>query len=84
MNIRKGTSADLPAVLALVTELAIYEKEPNAVTTTLEDYQKNFEAKIFDIFVAEKNGKVVGIMLLFYNILYLERANALSGGFRGF
>ena len=37
MMIRKGTPKDMPEVLALITELAIFEKEPNAVVVTVED-----------------------------------------------
>jgi len=63
--IRKGTKADLPDVHALVVELAIYEKEPNAVIATLDDYQKDFEAGIFQTLIAEKGGKTLGMMLYF-------------------
>ena len=80
MNIivRKATSADIEAIYELVVELAIYEKEPDAVTATLEDYYENFE-KWFECHVAEENGEVVG-MILYYNsystwkgrMLYLE------------
>lgn len=33
--VRDATEADLPSVLALVVELAVFEKEPNAVTGQL-------------------------------------------------
>jgi len=63
IKIRKVTKNDLAAVLALVNELAIYEKQPEAVTATLEDYQENFEAGVFDILVATFDEKVVGMAL---------------------
>jgi GNAT superfamily N-acetyltransferase len=65
--IRKGTKTDLPAVLNLVKELAIYEKAPNEVTVTLSDMERDGfgENPIFSFFVAETDGKVVGIALYY-------------------
>ena len=37
MKIRKGTPQDMPDVLALITELAVFEKEPDAVVISTED-----------------------------------------------
>lgn len=76
---RKGTYEDLAAVHQLVYELALYEKEPEALTATLADYQTDFKAGYFETEVAEINGEVVG-MVLFYNtystwkgrMMYLE------------
>lgn len=65
MTIRPADRADLPAILGLVTELAIYERQPEAVTATLEDYEKNHAAGVFEAIVAELDGAVVG-MALFY------------------
>lgn len=65
--IRKGTKTDLPAVLNLVKELAIYEKAPNEVTVTLSDMERDGfgENPIFSFFVAETDGKIVGIALYY-------------------
>ncbi len=65
--IRKGTKTDLPAVLNLVKELAIYEKAPNEVTVTLSDMERDGfgENPIFSFFVAEKDGNIVGIALYY-------------------
>ncbi len=68
INIRKATAEDLKAIHNLVTELAIYEKEPEAVTATLQDYQNDFAAGIFQAFVAEANGEIIGMTL--YYIAY--------------
>lgn len=65
MTIRPAVRADLPAILALVTELAVYEKQPEAVTATLEDYQKNYDSGVFEAIVAELDGQMIG-MTLFY------------------
>ena len=37
MEIRKATKEDVPEILKLIHELALYEKEPDAVKTTEED-----------------------------------------------
>ena len=63
--IRTGEKADIPAIYDLVVELAIYEKEPDAVTATLEDYHNDFEEGIFKTLVAEMDGKIVGMMLYY-------------------
>jgi len=65
--IRKGTKTDLTAVLNLVKELAIYEKAPHEVTVTLSDMERDGfgENPIFSFFVAETDGKVVGIALYY-------------------
>lgn len=68
MNIRKGQQADMPAVLELITELAIFEKEPDAVVVTVADLQRDgfSENPLFHTFVAEKDGKIVGMALYYY------------------
>jgi GNAT superfamily N-acetyltransferase len=77
--IRKGTPDDLPAVYDLVVELSIYEKEPEAVTASPADYQRDFAAGIFDFLVAEVEAKVVGMALYYMTystwkgrMMYLE------------
>lgn len=63
-KIRPSTREDLPAILGLVQELAIYEKAPEAVTATLADYQTNFEEGVFESHVAENEaGEVVGMTI---------------------
>ena len=66
--IRKGTEADVPALLALIKELAIFEKAENEVTMTENQLQKDgfSENRLFDFIVAESNSKIVGIALYFY------------------
>lgn len=68
MNIRKGTIQDLPLILKLIKELAAYEKAPNEVEVTIaqmENWGFGHE-KIFDFFVAEKKGNIVGMALYYY------------------
>lgn len=77
--IRPTTAADLPAVYQLVEELAIYENEPEALTATIEDYQRDFAAGIFESQVAIHQEKIVGTIIYYMTystwkgrMLYLE------------
>lgn len=65
--IRIGTAKDAPKVIALVKELALYEKAPNEVTLTLEELvDDGFGANpIYGLFVAEEGSEVVGIALYY-------------------
>lgn len=67
INIRAAQQQDMKAVLGLITELAIYEKEPDAVIVTEEDLiTHGFSEGRFDCFVAEhKDHGVIG-MALYY------------------
>ncbi len=65
ITIRTATEADLPAIHALVYELAVYEKEPEAVVTTPAEYLEDFRNGLFESQVAELDGQVVG-MTLYY------------------
>ena len=66
-SIRKATKNDLPRVLELIVELAVFEKEPEAVEVTVEDLEKGgFEdPKQFICFVAEFDGVIEGIALVY-------------------
>ena len=72
INIRKGLIDDMPAVLDLIKELAVFEKEPNAVVISVEDLQRDgfCENPLFFTFVAEieiENSKqIVGVALYYY------------------
>ena len=68
MNIRSATPQDMPNVLALIQELATFEKEPDAVVVTAEDLIRDgFGANpLFNVIVAELDTKIIG-MALFYN-----------------
>jgi GNAT superfamily N-acetyltransferase len=68
MIIRKGTPKDMPEVLALITELAIFEKEPNAVVVTVEDLIRDgfSENPLFYTFVAEVQNEIIGVALFYY------------------
>ncbi|MBS7256428.1 GNAT family N-acetyltransferase [Flavobacterium branchiicola] len=73
MNIRKGNPEDMKSVFGLIQELAIFEKEPEAVVITEEDLIRDGfgEKPLFNVFVAEiendENQKeIVGIALYYY------------------
>lgn len=68
MNIRKGNPEDMKAVLGLIQELAIFEKEPEAVVITEADLVRDGFGKkpLFHVFVAELEKEIVGIALYYY------------------
>ncbi|MEM6348552.1 MAG: GNAT family N-acetyltransferase [Bacteroidota bacterium] len=69
ITIRKGTVEDMPAVHALIRELALYEKELDAVETSPEIFaQDGFgERPYFECFVADHTSDgVVGVCLFYF------------------
>ncbi len=68
MNIRKGRVEDMPSVLGLIKELAVFEKEPNAVEVTLADLMRDGfgENSLFHTFIAEENDEILGMALYYY------------------
>jgi GNAT superfamily N-acetyltransferase len=65
--IRKAKKEDMDQVLDLIKELAVFEKEPNAVEVTSEHLKiKGFgEHPSFQCFVAEIQTKIKGIALVY-------------------
>jgi ribosomal protein S18 acetylase RimI-like enzyme len=64
---RLATKQDMPRVLELIEELAIFEKEPDAVEVTLSDLEQDgfgINPK-FTCFVVEIEGNVEGIALVY-------------------
>ncbi len=79
VSIRKAARTDLPAVYGLVCQLAEYEKEPQAVTVGVEQYEEAYGQNLIDVIVAELGGEIVGIALFYLTFstwkgkcLYLE------------
>jgi len=68
MKIRKGEKEDMQGVLALIKELAEFEKEPDAVLINEEDLIRDGfgDNPLFHVFVAEKDNAIVGIALYYY------------------
>lgn len=65
--IRFATQDDMPKVLELIKELAIFEKEPDAVEVTVDELIKNGfgNQPEFTCFVAENNNEIQGIALVY-------------------
>lgn len=82
IHIRKGTPADIPAAFGLVNELAIFEKAPEEVKTSVEIYTQDAfgDKSWFEFFVAEETGTgVVGVAIFYFGystwkgrMLYLD------------
>ena len=66
-SIRWAVKEDMQQVLDLIIELAVFEKEPDAVEVTVEQLQNDGfgEQPRFKCFVAESNLKIVGIALVY-------------------
>ena len=66
-NIREGKITDMPSVLELIKELALFEKEADAVVISVADLEKDGfgNSPLFKTFVAEIDQEIVG-MALFY------------------
>ena len=68
MIIRKGEKKDMPAVLELIKELAIFEKEPLAVQITVADLENDGFNKnpLFHTFVCELDNQIIGMALYYF------------------
>jgi len=68
MKIRKGTPNDMPSVLELIKELAVFEKEPKAVVVSVGDLVRDgfSENPLFYTFVAEIENEIIGMALYYF------------------
>jgi GNAT superfamily N-acetyltransferase len=66
--IREATPADVPEMLALVRDLAIYERAPDAVVATENDLLRDGfgPSPVFQCLIAEWDGAPAGFALYFY------------------
>ncbi len=66
-TIRFASKKDMVSVHQLITELAVFENEPNAVEISIKDLENDgfSENPKFKIFIAEENEVTIG-MALFY------------------
>jgi len=67
--LRAAAPADVPTILRFVRELAIYEREPDAVKATEADLQRVlFGARPYaEAIIAEDSGAPLGFALFFHN-----------------
>ena len=81
MKIRIAKKEDCPRLMELVNELALYEKAPEEVTVTLQEFEDaGFGDKpVWKAFVAEADGVIVGFAVYYIrystwkgNRMYLE------------
>lgn len=65
--LRATTKEDCPQLMELIKELAVYEKEPDAVTVSMEHFiDSGFGASpVWWAIVAEVEGKIVGCALYY-------------------
>lgn len=67
-HIRKAVKGDMPKVLELIKELAVFEKEPSAVEVTVAELEEEGFGKspLFTCFVAEVEQRVVGMAIVYF------------------
>jgi GNAT superfamily N-acetyltransferase len=79
--LRKAEISDIPVIFSMVKELALFERAPEEVTATLEDYEINgfSEKPLFDAFLLFENDQLAGFSLWYFRFstwkgkrLYLE------------
>lgn len=77
-TIRKAKKEDMSAVFQLIKDLAIFEKEPDAVDITIDDLERDGFGDIpqFECFVGEIDHNIEGIAL-FYNRYSTWKGRAL-------
>ena len=66
-TLRLAEKEDMESVLNLITELAVFEKEPDAVEITVDDLVRDGFSKPtkFRVYVAEQENKIIGIALFY-------------------
>ncbi len=67
ITIRNAVENDCPRMLELITELAVYERAPDAVTVSLAHFAESGfgEKPVWWAFVAEENNMIIGFALYF-------------------
>lgn len=65
IKVRKATKQDAEVILDHVVELAIYEKEPDAVTADQKDYEEGIESGLYQCLMAEDGDEVLGVAIYY-------------------
>ncbi|MFJ2620810.1 GNAT family N-acetyltransferase [Glutamicibacter sp. NPDC087344] len=66
--VREATAADCPQILELIQELAVYEKEPDAVHNTAQEIENHLfgaDPKVFAHVAEDSSGTVIGVAIWF-------------------
>ena len=68
VSVRDARKEDMPKVLELIHDLAVFEKEPEAVEVTLKELEAaGFDGQAdFKCFVGEVNKEIVGMALVYF------------------
>lgn len=81
IKIRRATPEDIPRTLELIQELAVYEREPDAVVVDEAELTRDGfgENPAYGLFVGETENGIVGIALYYFRystwngkVMYLE------------
>lgn len=68
VKIRKATRNDVPEILKLIRELAVFEREPDAVEVTVAELLRDGfgENPAFEVLLAETKTGIAGMALYYY------------------
>ncbi|KAJ9116076.1 hypothetical protein QFC20_000749 [Naganishia adeliensis] len=78
IQVVQATEQDIPDILRLIQELAVYEKEPDAVTATPELIKENVFVKNYaECLLAKDGDEVIGMALL--EDLYVTQSRRNAG-----
>ncbi|WP_318271334.1 GNAT family N-acetyltransferase [Sphingobacterium cellulitidis] len=81
LTIRNAVKADCPKLLELIKELALFEKAPEQVTVSMQEFEESGfgENPVWWAFVGEYQGEIIGMSLYYIRYstwkgrrLYLE------------
>ncbi len=81
ITLRKAQKSDIPEIIQLIKELALYEKAPHEVTITPEELEKDgfSENPIFHVILAHTDHQLAGMAFYYFSYstwkgkcLYLE------------
>lgn len=66
IHVRAATADDAPEIWSLIHELAIFERAEEQHVVTVEELVQHFHQNLFGAFVAENEGKIVGLSLYYW------------------